>query len=158
MVTPGRCPYYRRMAKLELSRELSLTPEQAWAHASNLAELGDWLSMHQGWRSELPDELTVGTTLIGVAGAKGMRNRVTWTVRKVDPPTLLEITGDGVGGTKYALALSVAGAPDRSAGCRFTVRIDMGGRPLFGPIGATAARVVKGDIERSIKQFEALYA
>ena len=32
-----------------------------------------------------------------------MRNRVTWTVRELDPPRLLAITGDGVGGTKYAL-------------------------------------------------------
>lgn len=143
------------MAKLELSREISLTDDQAWTHASNLAELGDWLSLHQGWRSELPDELTVGTTVVGVAGAKGLRNRVTWTVRRINPPELLEITGEGVGGTKYGLKLTVAPA---ASGCRFTVRIDMGGRPLFGPIGATAARAVKGDIERSIKQFETLYA
>lgn len=146
------------MAKLELSRELSLPPEQAWAHASNLSELGGWLSLHQGWRSDLPDELAVGTTLVGVAGAKGLRNRVTWTIRKIDPPALLEIAGDGVGGTKYALRLTVTPATKGSAGCTFTVRIDMGGRPLFGPIGATAARAVKGDIERSIKQFEKLYA
>ncbi|MDT5124593.1 MAG: hypothetical protein QOH54_237, partial [Mycobacterium sp.] len=73
------------MAKLELTRTLSLPPEEAWAHVSNLAELGDWLQMHQGWRSELPDQLSVGTILVGVAGAKGMRNRVTWTVRKFDP-------------------------------------------------------------------------
>jgi hypothetical protein len=143
------------MAKLELSHELSLTAEQAWAHASNLAELGDWLQMHQGWRGELPDELTVGATLVGVAGAKGMRNRVTWTIRRVEPPALLEITGDGVGGTKYGLRLAVAPTP---SGCTFTVRIDMGGKPLFGPIGAAASRAVKGDIERSIKRFEELYA
>lgn len=142
------------MAKLELSRTLTMPPDQAWAHASNLAELGDWLSMHQGWRCGLPDQLAVGTTLTGVAGAKGMRNRVTWTVRKYDPPALLEITGDGVGGTKYGLTLAVTPA---QSGCTFSVRIDMGGRPLFGPIGAAAARAVKGDIERSIKQFEALY-
>jgi hypothetical protein len=142
------------MAKLELSRELSLPPEQAWEHASNLAELGDWLSMHQGWRCELPEELTVGTTLVGVAGAKGMRNRVTWTVRKFDPPALLEIAGDGVGGTTYGLSLAIAPA---AAGSRFTLRLDMGGRPLFGPIGAAAARAVKGDIEGSIKRFQTLY-
>jgi hypothetical protein len=142
------------MAKIELSRELTITPEQAWTHASNLTELGDWLTMHQGWRSELPDELTEGTTIVGVAGAKGMRNRVTWTVRKIDPPRLLEITGDGVGGTKYALKMTVAPA---KAGCKFTVKIDLGGRPLFGPIGAVAARAVKGDIEQSIEKFVALY-
>ena len=143
------------MAKLELSRELTLTPEDAWAHASNLSELGDWLVMHQGWRGELPAELTPGATLVGVAGAKGLRNRVTWTVRSVEPPQLLDMTGDGVGGTKYALRMAVSPA---ASGCTFTVKIELGGRPLFGPIGAAAARAVKGDIERSIQQFEALYS
>jgi uncharacterized protein YndB with AHSA1/START domain len=142
------------VAKLELSRDLSLTPEAAWAQASNLSTLGEWLQMHEGWRGEVPAELTVGTTLVGVAGAKGMRNRVTWTVRELDPPRLLAITGDGVGGTKYALKMSVT--PTES-GCSFTVKLDLGGRPLFGPIGAAAARAVKGDIERSIKRFETLY-
>lgn len=143
------------MAKLELSRELSLTPDDAWAHASNLTDLGDWLVMHQGWRGEVPTELTAGTTIVGVAGAKGLRNRVTWTVRDVDPPRLLELTGDGVGGTKYALKMTVA---PTSSGCKFTFNLELGGRPLFGPIGAAAARAVKGDIERSIKRFEELYS
>lgn len=142
------------MAKIKLSRELTIKPEQAWAHASNLTELGDWLTIHQGWRSDLPAELAEDTTIVGVAGAKGMRNRVTWTVRKIDPPKLLEIAGDGVGGTKYALKMTVA--PTKS-GCKFTVKIDLGGRPLFGPIGAVAARTVRGDIEQSIEKFVELY-
>jgi uncharacterized protein YndB with AHSA1/START domain len=142
------------VAKLELSRELSLSSEQAWVHASDLSELGDWLVMHEGWRSELPDELEVGTTIVGVAGAKGLRNRVTWTVQKIDPPRLLEISGNGVGGTKYALKMTVA---PTATGSKFTVRIDLGGKPLFGPIGMAAARAVKGDIERSIAKFEELY-
>jgi Polyketide cyclase / dehydrase and lipid transport len=143
------------MAKLELSRELSMKPEDAWAHASNLAELGSWMQMHEGWRSELPDEITVGTTVVGVAGAKGMRNRVTWTVRRFDPPSFLEITGDGVGGTKYGLILNIKPTGD---GCTFVVKMELGGKPLFGPIGAVAVRAVKGDIDRSIKKFESLYS
>ncbi|HYO02846.1 MAG TPA: SRPBCC family protein [Mycobacterium sp.] len=142
------------MAKIELSRTLSITQEEAWSHVSDLSTLGDWLEMHQGWRSDLPDELTEGATLVGVAGAKGMRNRVTWTVREFDPPQLIGINGEGVGGTKYALRMTVAPLP---AGSRFTVKIDLGGRPLFGPIGVAAARAVKGDIERSIRKFEELY-
>lgn len=142
------------MAKLELSRELSLDPQTAWDHASNLNELGDWLVMHEGWRSDIPDELTVGTTLIGVAGAKGMRNRVTWTVRKLDAPRLLEVVGKGVGGTKYGLKLSVK---PTSSGSTFAVTLELGGPPLFGPIGSIAARTVKSDIERSIEKFETLY-
>lgn len=142
------------MAKVELSRELPLSPESAWEHASNLNELGDWLVMHEGWRSDVPSELSVGTTLVGVAGAKGMRNRVTWTVQKFDPPALLEVTGKGVGGTKYGLKMKVKPTP---SGCAFAVTLDLGGAPLFGPIGAVAARAVKGDMERSISQFESLY-
>lgn len=142
------------MAKLELSRELSLDPQTAWDHASNLNELGDWLVMHEGWRGDVPDQLAVGTTLVGVAGAKGMRNRVTWTVRTWDAPRLLEVVGKGVGGTKYGLKLSVK---PTSSGSRFAVTLELGGPPLFGPIGSVAARTVKGDIERSIEKFETLY-
>jgi len=142
------------MAKLELTRDLSLTAADAWAHASNLATLGDWLTMHEGWRGDVPDELTVGTTLVGVAGAKGMRNRVTWTVRELDPPRLLALAGTGVGGTRYALKMTVE--PTES-GCRFALHMDLGGRPLFGPVGAVAVRAVRGDIDRSIKRFEARY-
>ena len=84
-----------------------------------------------------------------------MRNRVKWTIREFDPPRLIGITGDGVGGTKYALKMTVT--PTKK-GCSFTLNLDLGGAPLFGPIGAVAARTVKGDIERSIRKFESLYA
>lgn len=146
--------YDSQMAKLELSRSLSMTPDQAWQHASNFSTLGDWLKMHEGWRCDLPDELEVGTTLVGVAGVKGMRNRVTWTVKELDAPELLAVTGKGVGGTRYGLRMTVK---PTDSGCDFTVKIDLGGAPLFGPIGSTAARLVKGDIERSIERFEELY-
>jgi hypothetical protein len=146
--------YHSLMAKVELSRDLSLTPEEGWAHASNLSELGDWLPLHQGWRGPVPEELTVGTTLVGVAGVKGMRNRVTWTVREIDPPTMMRLTGEGVGGTKYGLTMTVA---PTASGCAFSIKIDLGGRALFGPVGMAAARAVKGDIERAVERFEALY-
>ncbi|MBB2990126.1 hypothetical protein FHR72_001594 [Mycolicibacterium iranicum] len=143
------------MAKLELSRSLPMPADKAWQHASDLSTLGDWLSMHQGWRSELPDEIGVGTRIVGVAGAKGMRNRVTWTVQQFDPPSALAVSGEGVGGTRYKLTMKVASTGE---GCTFTVRMDLGGAPLFGPIGSAAVRAVKGDIDKSIKQFEQLYA
>jgi alpha-galactosidase len=47
------------VAKLELSRELSVPPDVAWQRASDLSTLGDWLVLHQGWRCDLPDELAV---------------------------------------------------------------------------------------------------
>jgi hypothetical protein len=83
-----------------------------------------------------------------------MRNRVTWTVKEFDPPQSLVVTGKGVGGTKYGLRLSVRPAEEGSS---FTVTMDIGGPPLFGPVGQIAVRAVKGDIDRSIRRFEELY-
>ncbi len=142
------------MAKLELSRDLSLSPEDAWEHVSDLSTLGDWLSMHEGWRSELPSELEVGTTIVGVAGAKGMRNRVKWTIKELDPPRLIAITGDGVGGTKYALRMTVA---PKKQGCSFTMKMELGGAPLFGPIGMLVAGALKNDIAESLQRFKAVF-
>ena len=64
-----------------------------WDHVSDLSRLGDWLVMHEGWRSELPDELSEGTQVVGVARAKGFRNRVTWTVTTWQPPHRVGIVG-----------------------------------------------------------------
>lgn len=143
------------MAKLELSRSLPMSAGDAWEHVSDLSTLGDWMVLHQGWRSDLPEELAIGTTIVGVAGAKGMRNRVTWTIREFDPPQTLAISGEGVGGTRYKLSMKVSDTKD---GCSFTLRMDLGGAPLFGPIGAAASRAVKGDLDASIKKFEKLYS
>ena len=112
------------MARLELSRQLSLSPRPSLGRTHPICP--NWVlgfEMHEGWRGEVPTELTAGATIVGVARARRMRNRVTWTVRKVDPPRLLEMTGKGVGGTRYALEMAVT---PTSSGSAFTVNIELG--------------------------------
>ena len=142
------------MAAVELTAEVPMTAQDMWDHVSDLSDLGDWLTMHEGWRSELPDEITEGTQVVGVARAKGLRNRVTWTVTKWDPPRELAMSGAGKGGAKYGVTLTVRPAGD---GSTLGVRLELGGRALFGPVGSAAARAVKGDVEKSLKQFVELY-
>lgn len=142
------------MAKLKVSVDVPISPDRAWSHAANLRELDQWLIMHEAWRGRVPEELTPGTELVGIASVKGLRNRVRWTVRTAEPPRRLELTGAGKGGTKLGLDLLVAPKGDGSS---VTVDIELGGRPLFGPIGATVARALKGDIERSLDRFIELY-
>ncbi|OBF47880.1 hypothetical protein A5787_10075 [Mycobacterium sp. 852002-50816_SCH5313054-b] len=142
------------MAAVDLTADMPMTPQDMWGHVSDLSELGEWLVMHEGWRSELPDEISEGTEIVGVARSKGLRNRVTWTVTRWDPPHEVAMSGLGKGGTKYAVTLTVRAAGD---GSTLGLRLELGGRALFGPVGSAAARAVKGDVEKSLRQFVELY-
>jgi hypothetical protein len=142
------------MAAVDVTADVPMSPQDMWAHVSDLSTLGDWLVMHEGWRSELPVEITEGTQIVGVARSKGLRNRVSWTVTTWEPPHQVALSGSGKGGAKYAVTLSVRPTKQGSA---LGLRLELGGRPLFGPVGSAAARAVKGDVEKSLKQFVELY-
>ncbi|MFF2556346.1 SRPBCC family protein [Nocardia sp. NPDC058058] len=142
------------MAKLNVSVDVPIPPDQAWAHASDLPELDKWLTLHEGWRGPIPADLTPGTRLIGVATVKGFRNRVTWVVKTAEPPNRLVLNGSGIGGTKFGIELRVAPSP---TGSKVTADFSLGGAPLFGPIGSAVARALRGDVERSLDNFVKLY-
>jgi Polyketide cyclase / dehydrase and lipid transport len=142
------------MAAVDMTADVPMSPQDMWDHVADLSNLGDWLVMHEGWRSELPDELSEGAEVVGVARAKGFRNRVTWTVTTWEPPHQVALSGSGKGGAKYAVTLTVRPTNQGSA---LGLRLELGGRPLFGPVGSAAARAVKGDVEKSLKQFVELY-
>jgi uncharacterized protein YndB with AHSA1/START domain len=142
------------MAAVDMAADVPMSPQEMWDYVSDLSNLSDWLVLHEGWRSELPDELSEGTQVVGVARAKGFRNRVTWTVTKWEPPHQVALSGSGKGGAKYAVTITVRPTEQGSA---LGLRLELGGRPLFGPVGSAAARAVKGDVEKSLKQFVKLY-
>jgi len=143
-----------RMAKLEVTTRVPLDPERTWATASDLHRFDEWLTIHDGWRSDLPEELTVGTTAESVVSVKGLRNRVAWKVEEIDAPHHLVLRGNGKGGTKFRLLLTVTGT---SGGSDLSLNIDLGGAPLFGPIGSGVARTLRGDLEASLRKFAELY-
>jgi hypothetical protein len=142
------------VAAVDLTADVPMTPQDMWDHVSDLSDLGDWLIMHEAWRSELPDEIAEGTQIVGVARAKGLRNRVTWTVTTWDPPREVAMTGSGKGGAKYAVTLTVRPTDE---GSTLGLRLELGGRALFGPVGSAAARAVKGDVQKSLQNFVELY-
>lgn len=142
------------MAKLKVSVDVPIPPDQAWAHASDLPELDKWLTLHEGWRGPVPEGLTPGTRLVGVATVKGFRNRVSWVVETAEPPNRLVLKGSGIGGTKFGIELRVAPS---ATGSKVIADFNLGGAPLFGPIGSAVARALKGDVERSLDRFVQLY-
>ncbi|RFZ58793.1 Toxin [Mycobacterium marinum] len=43
------------MASVEMTADAPIPPQDTWDHVSDLSELGEWLVIHEGWRSELPE-------------------------------------------------------------------------------------------------------
>ncbi len=136
------------MAKVNASVSVPATPEATWAAAADPARFGEWLTLHEGWRGEVPAEIGEGTNLTSVVTVMGLRNRVRWHVERYAPPTGLTISGRGVGGVKIALELRVREEGDGRS--TVTVDAEVTGRPVFGPVAMVIGRAVRADLHRSV--------
>ena len=143
------------MAKLSVSVDVPLPPEQAWAAASDLSRYKEWLSIHRVWRSRLPETLEKGTELVSIVEVKGMPNRVKWTIVNYKPPQAMTLDGEGKGGVKVKLIGKIKPA---ETGSTVTFDVHLGGPALFGPIGMVVAGALKGDIRASLDKFKSLFA
>lgn len=143
------------MAKLSVSVDVPLSPDQAWKCASDLSRYKEWLSIHRVWRSPLPDTLEKGVVIDSIVEVMGMMNRVSWTIVHFKPPEAMTLNGVGRGGVKVKLMGKVKPSGDGS-----TVQFDvhLGGPALFGPIGMLVAGALRGDIEESLQKFKAVFS
>ena len=124
------------MAKVSVSVDVPLSPEEAWQHASDLSRYSEWLTIHRVWRSKLPENLDKGSVVESIVEVKGMPNRVKWTIVSFRPPESMTLDGVGTGG----------------------VKVHLGGPALFGPIGMIVAAALRGDIRESLNRFVATFA
>jgi len=138
------------VAKLSVSVDVPLPPEQAWECAADLSRYKEWLTIHRVWRSALPETLEKGTTLDSIVEVKGMANRVKWTIVHYKPPQAMTLNGDGRGGVKIKLMAKITPKGDGSV---VTFDTHLGGPALFGPIGMVVAGALKGDIRESLNNF-----
>ena len=154
------------MAKVSVSVDVPLSPEQAWQHASDLSRYKEWLTIHRVWRSRLPETIDKGTIVESIVEVKGMPNRIRWTIVAFKPPELMTLNGVGTGGVKVKLIGKVrpgaiagtgsVGGPEPAT--VLTLDIHLGGPALFGPIGMIVAAALRGDIEESLDRFVAVFA
>ena len=61
------------MAKLSVSIDVPLSPEQAWEAASDLSRFDEWLTIHRVWRSKLPETLDKGTKISSIVEVSNPR-------------------------------------------------------------------------------------
>lgn len=141
------------MPKVTATATVPASPARTWAVASDLTRFDEWMTLHDGWRGELPSGIGQGTSLTSVVKVMGLRNRIRWLVESYTPPAAMTITGRGVGGIRVALTLSIRAAGE---GSTVTVDAEVTGRPVFGPVGMAIGRAVRADVRRSVEALAAL--
>jgi carbon monoxide dehydrogenase subunit G len=146
------------LAKLSVSVDVPLPPEQAWAAASDLSRYKEWLSIHRVWRTKLPEILEKGTQLESIVEVKGMLNRIRWTIVNFKPPQAMTLDGEGKGGVKVKLIGKIKPSERDPAASTVTFDVHLGGPALFGPIGMIVAGALKGDIRESLNKFKSVFA
>jgi len=80
------------VAKLSVSVDVPLPPDEAWQCPSDLCRYQEWLTIHRVWRSKLPETLNEGTVVESIVEVKGLPNRITWTIVHFKPPEALTLT------------------------------------------------------------------
>lgn len=129
--------------------------------ASDLSRFDEWMTIFDGWRSEVPSEIEVGTCVSSHIKVKGFRNTIHWHVTRYDEPKQIEMVGRGRPGIRIALTLCVQETPpvspsDVASGSVFQVVANLSGGLLNTRIGTLVARVIESDVRKSVANLAAL--
>jgi hypothetical protein len=141
------------MAKVDVAVSSDLSPERAWALASDLRRFDEWLTIFGGWRSEVPDHVEVGICVSSLIKVKGFRNTIHWRVTRYDEPKTIELVGRGRPGICIALRLCVK---DDKPGSTFQVIAELTGGLLNTRIGNLVAKVLDSDVRKSVAKLALL--
>jgi hypothetical protein len=141
------------MASVSVTQALPVDAQTAWDNLTDLAGWANWLTIHQGWKSELPTEIVAGARITEVVSVMGMANKIEWEVTSVEAPTSVAIEGTGMAGVKVKFALSVAPS---DSGSDITMDAEFNGTMIVGPIGKAVAKNAQADLEKSLAKFAEL--
>jgi uncharacterized protein YndB with AHSA1/START domain len=143
------------MASVSATVEFPAPPEKVWAAMSDPHRYEEWLTIHQGWRGEIPEELSVGTKLTEIVSVLGMANKIEWTVEVYRPPESVRISGTGMAGVQVSFTLSVE--PTES-GSRAAIEAEFTGQMVVGPIGTAVEKQSKKELDASLSKLAGLVA
>ena len=141
------------MGSIEKSASFNVSPEKLWAVVGDPNRFGDWLNMHQKWKSDVPAELRVGDTIVEVVSVMNMPNTISWTVEEYDAGKNVKLAGTGMAGVKIAISVNVSGDGETST---LDLKTDFEGQMLVGAIGAAVEKAGLADLEASLAKLTEL--
>jgi uncharacterized protein YndB with AHSA1/START domain len=141
------------MAKVDVTKDISAPQEKVWALLSNPSSYPDWLTIHDGWRGEVPREVSQGSTFTEMCTVMGMTNKIDWTVSEYTAPSALKISGTGLAGAKITFTMTVEADGTDS---RANIDAEFEGQMVVGAIGKAIERSARKEVEASLEKLGAL--
>lgn len=143
------------MAQVNANVEFPAPPEKVWAVMSDPRRYEEWLTIHQSWRGELPDVLSVGAKLTEIVTVMGMANKIEWTVEEYAAPSRVRISGAGMAGVQVSFTLSVEPS---GVGSKAAIDAEFSGQMVVGAIGVAVERQSKKELDASLAKLAELVA
>jgi len=151
----GRGRAARRPVIVERDIRLEVPPERAYELVMDPRRLGDWVSIHAGFKEEPPERLEEGSELAQRLKIAGQRFTVHWEVTSVDHQSRVVWSGRGPAGTTAEVTYRFE--PEDGA-TRFRYRNEY--KLRGGPAGKAVGRALSGsagrEADRTLEQLKRL--
>ncbi|MBB3602044.1 hypothetical protein FHT40_001677 [Mycolicibacterium sp. BK556] len=141
------------MATVDVAVPSDVSPQRAWELASNLHRFDEWMTIFGDWKSPVPLVIREGTQVSSQIKVKGFRNTIHWNVTNYDAPRKIELRGWGRGGIGIGITMNVV---DEHPGTCFQLLADISGGLLNGPVGRLVAKVLEGEVQKSVENLAAM--
>jgi carbon monoxide dehydrogenase subunit G len=141
------------MPKVSVSQEVAVPPERVWELASNLSRYGEWLTMHEGFTTDVPADPKAGDTYKQKVKLMGMPAEIAWRVVTAEAPGKLELAGDGPMNVKANNRTTIEPSGE---GSRITLEMEFNGPALAGPMAGMVEKQAGSAAKESLAKFVAL--
>ncbi len=135
------------MATISKTVDVGASPEDSWALLSDLERAGEWNTVHVDHVGDVP-VVAEGATFKEKVTVMGMPAEVDWTIKSVEPPSALEMTGIGPMGTTLRAAIAVAA---NGEGSTITYESEFGGPALAameGPLTSASEQAADASLAK----------
>lgn len=133
--------------------EIAAPPSEVFALATDFGRYDEWLTVHGGWRDGAPTRPEPSASFTQQTKIMGMPIDVRWTVTGLTG-TSIELAGTGPMGALVGLSYTVEPS---AKGSQVWVDCGLGGDPLKGPMGTSAARSFSSELDASLRRLAALF-
>jgi uncharacterized protein YndB with AHSA1/START domain len=142
------------MGRVTSTIDLAYPVDLVFRVATRVQDMPRWMPEVAGAQL-LDPTLAAGSRILLRLGPGTGNAEITGTVKRIEPPTLVELAGRGGPLTVKVRVVLAAQGPSAT---RATVELEVGTPPLLGFIGREVERRVQAELPAALERLEALLA